>query len=92
MSETHNPQEQVRKTLIKLLTGAVLMFGFAFAMVPIYEVLCDITGLNGRTADTAAQGPDGDVATDRLITVEFVARNSKEMPWEFRCIRVKLNR
>ncbi|MEX1237359.1 MAG: cytochrome c oxidase assembly protein, partial [Pseudomonadales bacterium] len=26
------------------------MFGFGFAMVPLYDVICDITGLNGKTA------------------------------------------
>jgi cytochrome c oxidase assembly protein subunit 11 len=25
------------------------MFGFGFAMVPLYELFCDITGINGKT-------------------------------------------
>ena len=27
----------------------ILMFGFGYLMVPIYDVFCDITGLNGKT-------------------------------------------
>jgi cytochrome c oxidase assembly protein subunit 11 len=30
------------------------MFGFGFALVPLYDVFCDITGLNGKTNETAA--------------------------------------
>ena len=84
MSDVQSPEQRIRKSLIKLVGGAVLMFGFAFAMVPLYEVLCDITGLNGRTADTAADGPDGVVQEERLVTVEFVATTRQGMPWEFR--------
>lgn len=84
MSEAQSTEQRIRKTLIKLVGGAVLMFGFAFAMVPLYEVLCEITGLNGRTAETAAAGPDGEVDADRLVTVEFVATTRQGMPWEFR--------
>jgi cytochrome c oxidase assembly protein subunit 11 len=25
------------------------MFGFGYALVPLYDVFCDITGLNGKT-------------------------------------------
>ena len=61
-------------TVIKLVTVAVAMFAFVFVvMVPLYDVLCDITGLNGRTADTAASGPQGEVAADRLVTCAVAA-------------------
>jgi cytochrome c oxidase assembly protein subunit 11 len=49
-------QESVKtkRLVVRLATAAVLMFGFGFALVPLYEVFCDITGLNGKNF---TQGP-----------------------------------
>ncbi len=33
-----------------LVILVVLMFGFGFALVPLYDVFCEVTGLNGKTA------------------------------------------
>lgn len=70
-----------------LIALAVGMFGFAFALVPLYNVFCEITGLNGKTAAQAAlvdeiDGPKAPV--DRAVTVEFLAQSARGMPWEFR--------
>jgi cytochrome c oxidase assembly protein subunit 11 len=59
------------------------MFGFAFAMVPIYDVICDITGLNGKTSSTAADGAV-ELDEDRLITVQFVTVSGEGMVWDFK--------
>lgn len=82
MSEQPDLQQRHRRTLGKLVLGAVAMFGFAFAMVPIYNVLCDITGLNGKTRNAAAAAP---LQTDaeRTVRVEFITTRSKGMPWQF---------
>lgn len=68
---------------LKLAAVAIGMFGFGFAMVPLYDVICDITGLNGKTGDQVATTEDV-VATDREITVQFIANNNAGMSWEFR--------
>ena len=61
------------------------MFGFGFLLVPIYDVLCEITGIGGRTSETAAVIPAGmQVDTGRTVTVEFVAVVNEQAPWEFR--------
>ena len=71
--------------LVALLgAGVVGMFAFAFALVPLYDLLCDITGLGGKTGDkyeydAAALAPD----TSRLIRVNFITNNNDGMPWEF---------
>ena len=83
MSEMQSSEQRIRKSLIKLVGGAVLMFGFAFALVPLYDVFCDITGLNGRPNDSAVAGPEGEADAERLVTVEFTASNNKDMPWAF---------
>jgi cytochrome c oxidase assembly protein subunit 11 len=38
-------------TVAKLVTTAVAMFAFVFVvMVPLYDVLCDALGINGKTS------------------------------------------
>lgn len=60
------------------------MFGFGFAMVPLYDVFCDVTGLNGKTGDQATLVDSLEVDTSREVEVEFVASLNENMPWEFR--------
>ena len=60
------------------------MFGFGFAMVPLYDVFCDITGLNGKTGDQAALVDGLKIDTSREVEVEFVASLNENMPWEFK--------
>ena len=57
-------QESVKtkRLVVRLAASAVLMFGFGFALVPLYEVFCDITGLNGKNF---TQGPAAITAVDR---------------------------
>ena len=74
-----------KKVVKRLGIAAVLMFGFGFAMVPLYDVFCDITGLNGKTGrieleDALSQTVD----EERLVTVEFLGVVHSELPWEFR--------
>lgn len=67
----------------RLVLVTVGMFGFGFALVPLYDVICDITGLNG-TVDLQAADYDGaDADPDRTVTVEFVATVNDNRPWEF---------
>lgn len=73
------------RLLGKLGVVVVAMFGFGFAMVPLYDVFCEITGLNGKSARmTVAQNVDSmRVVEDRTVTVEFVANLNQSMNWEF---------
>lgn len=88
---TAAPHRSHRRLITRLLLGAVLMFGFGFAMVPLYGFVCQLTGLNGRIATTAAApSPDQAAAESRLVTVQFVANLRAGMPWEFRPAAVKM--
>lgn len=78
-----NPQNH-GKMVIKLVAIVVGMFGFGFALVPLYDVFCDITGINGKTSNTAATYTDVLVDESRLVTVEFITRTNSGMPWEFK--------
>ncbi|MCZ6830585.1 MAG: cytochrome c oxidase assembly protein [Gammaproteobacteria bacterium] len=71
-------------TVARLLVVALAMFAFVFVvMVPLYNVLCDALGINGKTG-----GRYEAVATrvdeSRLVTVQFVTTNNAGMPWEFK--------
>ena len=76
-----------------LVALAVGMFGFAFALVPLYNVFCEITGLNGKTSAQATLRQEIDAASviaDREVTVELMANVARGMPWEFRPVEQKM--
>lgn len=73
-----------RRTRVHVVLAgvSVLMFGFAFALVPLYDTLCRVLGINGRIEQSehrAAIVP----AAPRDIRVEMVATNGKNLPWSF---------
>ncbi|MEQ8858228.1 MAG: cytochrome c oxidase assembly protein [Pseudomonadales bacterium] len=81
---TNQTRPRHGRLALKLLGIVVGMFGFGFALVPLYDVLCDITGLGGRTGgqysyDPASVTPD----TSRLIKVNFITNTNAGMPWNF---------
>lgn len=71
------------KSAGKLVLVVIGMFGFGFALVPLYDVICDITGLNGKTGDQYVVSEPLVVDQERLITIQFLANNNAGMPWEF---------
>ena len=82
---------RLRKHTALLAVVAVGMFGFAFALVPLYEIFCEITGLNGKTSGLAASVPVAAGASnsasetlEREVTIQFLSQVSRGMPWEFR--------
>jgi len=76
-------EQRNKRTLKKLLIWAVAMFGFAFLMVPFYNVICDVTGLNGKTSSTAATQAPETVVEDRTVTVEFITQKGDGISGEF---------
>lgn len=66
------------------------MFGFGFALVPLYDVFCELTGLNGKTGVVQASALDGAVDESRLVTVEFTANVNSGLPWEFAPVNYKM--
>ena len=69
---------------LKLALIPIMMFGFGFALVPLYDVFCDITGLNGKTGRIEASAIDAGLADrSRTITVRFLAQTNTGLPWSF---------
>lgn len=86
--------------LLLMVAGA---FIFAFAMVPLYNVLCEATGFNGKTTSpkTILNGfgvgglqvtntPTSKVDTSRTVRVEFTGTVMPGLPWEMRPLTLSL--
>ena len=73
------------QTFGKLIVLAALMFGFGFAMVPLYKKICEVTGINFLTKadrEAAEFAKNTQVDTSRIVTVEFDSNHHG--PWRFR--------
>jgi cytochrome c oxidase assembly protein subunit 11 len=95
MSEGSNRERKKRRTLPLLSGLAVGMFGFGFAMVPLYGLLCQVTGVQSveqRAAlgEQAAASVTGEVDEDRWVTVKFDATVHPDLPWKIEPLKRKL--
>lgn len=79
-----------RRLAGRMLLVAVGMFGFGFALVPLYNVFCDVTGLNGKTSGEPAQVASLREDMNRLVTVEFLSNPGTTSGWGFRPSITKL--
>lgn len=82
----------------KLLMVAILMFGFGFALVPFYEKICEITGINVlasrdklNVAEARAFAKNTQVDTSRTITVEFDANVQGAMLFKPKIAHMKVH-
>jgi cytochrome c oxidase assembly protein subunit 11 len=93
MSQIQTQRHHNQYLLRKLLVVAVLMFGFGYALVPIYRMICERLGINVLSLseqlvqnNTAGQGAlakeNTQIDTTRTITVEFDA--NARGPWDFK--------
>ncbi|SBT12434.1 cytochrome c oxidase assembly protein [Vibrio celticus] len=83
------PKRLSNKRSTKKLTGylvlsVVAMFGFGFALVPLYDVMCEALGINGKTNTVSAVQPQGmQPDYSRTVRVEFMSHIKPDMPWQF---------
>jgi len=60
------------------------MFAFGYALGPIYDVLCAVTGIGGKTGVISAErAAQSEVAEDRWVKIEFVGTVTAGLPWNF---------
>ena len=72
----------IKSTITKLSLAVVAMYGFSYALVPIYDTFCEITGLNGKTNDVAYVA--NDIKEDnRFVTVKFISNVANSAPLYF---------
>jgi cytochrome c oxidase assembly protein subunit 11 len=83
MSDSANQKNL--KLVRALLLVAIGMFAFGYALVPLYDVLCDITGLNGKFDNRVSDGTlHYQVDTQRELTVEFITALNEATPLVFK--------
>jgi cytochrome c oxidase assembly protein subunit 11 len=77
-------RREIRSMTWKLLAIAAGSFGFGFALVPLYNVLCSVTGYGDQAKllqrVSAIEHPD----VSRTVTVQFLADVASAGGWEFR--------
>ncbi|MFO8025146.1 cytochrome c oxidase assembly protein [Thiohalophilus sp.] len=96
MTQDNNPEKTHGRLISKLTVVVFAMFGFGFALVPLYDMVCDAFGINGRFLEiqdgsyTAEKGSakGRELAArkdlDRTVTVQFTTTLNQNMAWEFK--------
>lgn len=87
----------------RLLLLVAVAFAFAFALVPLYNVLCEATGFNGKTPGQGKiskgfgigglktdAAPAAAVDLGRRIRVEFTGTVMPGLPWDMRPLTLSL--
>jgi cytochrome c oxidase assembly protein subunit 11 len=80
MTPTPDLSRTMRRTALACAGLAVGMVGLAYASVPLYDLLCRVTGFDGTPIVRASNGSS---VVDRTITIRFDANVSPGLPWRF---------
>ncbi len=84
--QTTDTRRKNKRTTLLLGGMVVLMFGFGFAMVPLYNLLCQVTGTQSIALRVGAgkdQVVPGGIDASRLVTVKFDTTVHPNLPWDF---------
>ncbi len=82
--DKNQPKRSSKKLTGYLVLSVIAMFGFGFALVPLYDVMCEALGINGKTNTVSAVQPQGmQPDYSRTIRVEFMSHIKPDMPWTF---------
>ena len=84
--QQHSVDQKNTRTVRWMFLLVIGMFGFGFAMIPLYNLLCSVTGLNGSTTGRISESSftKSDIDYSRTITVTFDSTINANLPWEFR--------
>jgi len=70
--------------VVKLGFASMAMFGFGFAMVPLYDVFCEVTGISSTSTTQATVAPvEMEPDYDRTVTVELTSSLNQRDLWNF---------
>ena len=85
VEQVENNQQMTKKLVVVVF----IMLAFGFAMIPLYDVFCEITGLNGKSNGLAVY-TEQEADTSREITVQFMTITKNDMPWEFHPVTTQM--
>lgn len=93
-------QDKNRRVVVIAGFVAAGMFGFGFALIPLYDVFCDAFGINGRniaiedgTYDPKAEAQKalaGGIDESRTVTMQFMVTKNYELDLDFKPLAKKL--
>ena len=83
MALLDNPSPPTTRVHVILALVAIGMFGFAFALVPLYDTLCRALCINGKIEASDEHRPPGAVSTAGEVRVELVASGAEQAGWQF---------
>jgi cytochrome c oxidase assembly protein subunit 11 len=72
-----------KSLVIRLGIAAAAMFGFGFALVPLYDIFCEVTGIRTAIVATDIATITEQPALSRTIKLELLANANQGAPWEF---------
>lgn len=84
MMQPVDRQKNVQRTIRQSVLIVLGMCCFVVALIPLYDLFCEVTGLNGKTGgpytyDPANTRPD----TTRLVKVNFLTNTNAGLSWKF---------
>lgn len=89
--------ESNKRVVRRMLVVVVAMFGFGFALAPLYEAFCTAFGINGRfidiekgTYDSAKAAQQKLIDKERQVIVQFTASKNQNLQWEFRAMETSV--
>ena len=74
--------KEEKKLVSQLVVFAIGMFAFGFALVPLYDIFCEVTGF--RTQNERDVVAEMTVDAERSIVVEFIGNTEEHANWDFR--------
>ncbi len=72
--------QRIHRTALLAGLGVCFMTGLGFASVPLYNLFCEVTGLDGTTN----RGSDAPGSAGKQISIAFDSNVSPKLPWKFR--------
>ena len=91
MTTRQDTKRNNRRLALILGVVTLAMFGFGYALAPMYELMCKTFGLNGKTERIDSQAVVAQpVDSSRTVTVEFTGLATSGLPWEFQPLTKKL--
>jgi cytochrome c oxidase assembly protein subunit 11 len=86
--QSDNRAPRHRKLTAQLWLFAAGSFAFGFALVPLYNVICEVTGYGDRARLTAVATQAADaVVDDRTVVIELISTTPTFGDWEFRPVQ-----
>lgn len=88
MANLKSEQKQANRRLVRMLVlVSVGMFGFGFALWPLYTIFCEATGFGGRGVQEVALEDLKQYENQREITIRFDATVNSGLNWNFKPVQ-----